>query len=98
LFEYVVGLHVINEDLYAKYRENMTPLLESFGGGFHYDFCVSDVLKTQTQNKINRVFTIYFPTKQASEKFFSHEEYLLIKEKYFEKAVESTTIISEYEK
>ncbi|RJP59727.1 MAG: DUF1330 domain-containing protein [Ignavibacteriales bacterium] len=98
MYEYLVGLNLIDEVMYQKYREGMTPILKSFGGGFNYDFKVSEVLITQSQNKINRVFTLFFPDKETSERFFSDPEYLEIKKAYFEKAVESTTIISRYMK
>jgi uncharacterized protein (DUF1330 family) len=42
------------------------------------------------------VFTIYFPDEKTSEKFFSDPEYLEIKKTFFERAVESTTIISKF--
>lgn len=98
MYEYLVGLNVTDDASYQKYREGMTPILKSYGGGFNYDFKVSEVLITQSQNKINRVFTLFFPDKEISERFFSDPEYLEIKKAYFEKAVESTTIISRYMK
>jgi len=36
-FEMMVGLNVTDEACYAKYREEITPILESFGGGFRYE-------------------------------------------------------------
>ncbi|WKZ70881.1 MAG: DUF1330 domain-containing protein [Melioribacteraceae bacterium] len=98
MYEYLVGLNVTDDASYQKYREGMTPILKSYGGGFNYDFKVSEVFITQSQNKINRVFTLFFPDKETSERFFSDPEYLEIKKAYFEKAVESTTIISRYMK
>ena len=98
LYEYLVGLNVTDKSKYQEYRKAMLPILKAHGGGFNYDFRVSEVLISQTENDINRVFTIYFPDKETSEKFFSHPEYLKAKETYFEKAVKFTTIISEYEK
>lgn len=96
MYEYLVGLNVVDEDMYKKYRNGMTPILKTYGGGFNYDFVVSNVLISQTENKINRVFTIYFPDEKTSEKFFSDPEYLEIKKTFFERAVESTTIISKF--
>lgn len=96
MYEYLVGLNVIDDVSYQKYREGMTPILKSFGGGFNYDFKVSDVLITQTQNKINRVFTIFFPDKETSDKFFSDQNYLKVKENFFDGAVANTTILSRY--
>lgn len=96
MHEYLVGLNVVDDELYQKYRNGMTPILKSYGGGFSYDFAVSNVLISQTENKINRVFTIYFPDEETSERFFSDPDYLEIKKAFFERAVESTTIISKY--
>ncbi|MFT4782008.1 MAG: hypothetical protein ACI9SD_001699, partial [Pseudohongiellaceae bacterium] len=54
-FERIMGLEVINEEEYQKYRENMIPILHSFGGSFGFDFKVSEVLKSKTDDVINRV-------------------------------------------
>lgn len=98
MFEYLVGLHVTDDQLYMEYRKAMLPILEECGGGFRYDFTVSDVLINETENTINRVFIIYFPDRETSEKFFGNSEYLKAKEAFFNKAVDSITIISEYER
>jgi len=98
MFEYVVGLEVTDDEMYSEYRKNMMPILKSFRGGFHYDFKIEEVLKTQSEDSINRVFTIYFPNKKVADEFFSNEEYLRVKEKYFVKSVKSMTIIAECEK
>jgi len=95
-YEIVVGLQVVDEDLYTKYREAMTPLLKIYEGGFRYDFEVSNVLKNEEGRSINRVFTIYFGNKSQMNEFFSNEDYKAVKLKYFESSVEATTIISEY--
>jgi uncharacterized protein (DUF1330 family) len=95
-YEMVVGLDVINDEVYQDYRNAMKPLLEDHGGGFRYDFKIADVLKNEEGRNINRVFTIHFRDKNAMESFFSNEEYLKIKSQYFEKSVAATTIISEY--
>ena len=97
-YENLVGLNVIDEKEYQQYRTAMIPILKSFGGDFGYDFKVSDVLLSQTENEINRVFTICFPNKDAREKFFSDPEYIKVKKRHFENSVASTTIISGYER
>ncbi len=96
--EMLVGLHVVDEDGYQSYRDEMTPILESYGGGFNYDFKVSEVLKSQTKAPINRVFTICFPNKDSRDSFFSYDEYLKVRQKYFDKSVTNTTIIATYER
>ncbi len=96
VYEMLVGLHVTNNEMYQAYREKMTPVLVECGGGFGYDFRIAEVLKSQTDNEINRVFTIYFPDKEARQQFFSAESYKAIKAEFFESSVASTTLIAEY--
>jgi uncharacterized protein (DUF1330 family) len=95
-YEMIVGVHVTDDSLYTKYREAMTPLLIQHGGGFRYDFKISDVLKSENDAPINRLFAIYFKDKEQKEKFFSNTAYLEIKSKLFVTSVDSTTRISEY--
>ena len=97
-FERIMGLEVIDDELYQKYRENMIPILNTFGGSFGFDFKVSHVLKSKTKDSINRVFTLDFPNKDMMDKFFSDPSYLEIKDKYFNDSVKSVTTISMHEK
>ena len=97
-FERIMGLHVVDDDEYKKYREGMEPILKSFGGSFSFDFKVSEVLRSKTDDEINRVFMIEFPSKQVMEDFFEDTEYLKIKSKHFTKSVNSKTPIAMYEK
>ncbi len=95
-FEMLVGLEVLDDVQYEKYREQMKPILAQHGGGFNFDFKVSELLISQENPNINRVFTIYFEDENAMERFFNHPQYLSIKQTHFEGAVKSTTIISSY--
>jgi len=97
-FERVMGLNVIDDKEYQRYREGMLPILKSFGGSFGYDFRVSEVLLSKTEDNINRVFTIEFPGKQVMEEFFSNPGYIEVKNRHFNKSVKSKTIISMHEK
>ena len=97
-YEMMVGLQVKDDAVYADYRAAMKPLLEKAEGGFRYDFKVSEVLKNEEERPINRVFAIYFGSKEQSDGFFSDPEYLKIKQQFFEASVEATTIISAYER
>jgi len=96
-FESIVGLFVTNDEMYSEYRRRMTPLLESYDGGFRYDFCVAKVLINESGDPINRVFAIYFGDRERMDRFFADPDYLRVKEKYFSPSVESVTIISAYE-
>lgn len=98
MVEFLVGLNVTDEDAYAKYREAMTPILNALNGGFRYDFRVSDVLISETDAAINRVFTIYFPDQKTADGFFNDPAYICAKEAYFNRAVASTTILAHYQR
>jgi uncharacterized protein (DUF1330 family) len=65
--ERVVALAVADHALYARYRTEMTPLLEAAGGGFRHDFEVSRDLKPDGDPAINRVFVISFPNKTSMD-------------------------------
>ncbi len=96
--ERLVGLFVTDDDLYQQYREAMLPILEQHGGGFGYDFKIAKVLKSEVDEQINRVFTIYFDNEDSMNTFFSNEKYLEIRQQYYEPAVSATTIISKYQR
>lgn len=95
-YEMLVGLQVKDDTNYTNYRQAMTPILESFGGGFRYDFKIAETLKNESGNPINRVFAIYFKDKNSMESFFKDPNYLKVKSEFFEISVVSTTIISQY--
>ena len=83
---------------YDDYRAAMKPILSEYEGRFGYDFKVSDVLISEGNTDINRVFTINFSSKNKMEGFFFDSKYLVVKETYFLESVGSATIISSYEK
>src|SRR3954470_20073620 len=95
-FEMTIGLLVVDDEKYARYRAEMTPLLEAAGGGFRYDFEVARPLKSETGEDVNRVFVIQFPDRAAKEKFFADARYREIRSRFFERAVEKQVIIAEY--
>jgi uncharacterized protein (DUF1330 family) len=59
--EMLVGLNVVNDEEYQAYRDEMTPILKRYGGGFG--------------SPINRVFAIYFSNEDSMNSFFSNDEY-----------------------
>ena len=95
-FTYLVGLHVTDDDAYDAYRAGMMPILERYGGGFGYDFRVAQTLRSPTPERIDRVFTIYFPDEPTAEAFFSDVTYLEVKRRHFAGAVGATTIMAAY--
>jgi len=98
MFERVMGLNVVDDEAYKNYREGMTPILNSYGADFGYDFVVSRVLKSKTKDKINRVFTIDFPSKEIMNEFFNDPDYLKVKRTFLDHSIDSKTLISMHEK
>lgn len=96
--ELVMGLMVDDDAGYARYRELMRPLLAEHGGGFRYDFRVSEVLATRADHPINRVFTIHFRDRGARAAFFADPRYREIRRRWFEPSVRAATVIGEYER
>lgn len=94
----LVGLEVIDDKTYTEYRAAMRPILERFGGGFRYDFKIAEVLRKETTNPINRVFTIFFSDRPSRDAFFSDAGYQKAKQQFFEKSVSATTILAEYDR
>jgi uncharacterized protein (DUF1330 family) len=97
-FEMLVGLQVLDDAIYDQYRAAMRPILERFGGGFRYDFKIADVLKNESAQPINRVFTIHFADEASKNAFFGDPEYQTIRQQFFERSVGNTVIISEYQR
>ncbi len=97
-FERIMGIYVSDAEEYQRYREKMMPILHSFGGSFGYDFKIAEVLLSKTEDPINRVFTIEFPSKDVMDDFYSDSKYLQVQKKHFTNSVSSKTIISMHEK
>jgi len=97
-YERIMGIYVSDAEEYQRYREGMTPLLHACGGAFGFDFEVSKVVQSKTEDKINRVFTIDFPSKEVMDAFFISPEYVAVQQRHFVSSVESKTVISMHEK
>ena len=95
-YELIVGLQVADDKKYSAYRSGIAPILLAHNGGFRYDFKVSEVLRNQEGNPINRVFLLRFENKACKEAFFENPEYQKIKTVFFDSSVQSMTVISEY--
>lgn len=93
----IFGLDVQDEAGYRRYRQGMTPILERYRGAFGYDFVVSQVLKSEAEAPINRVFTMVFPAKSVAERFFADPAYREVRAELFEAAVGAVTPIAAYD-
>jgi len=93
-----VGLLVVDHEKYAQYRTAIAPLLDGARGRFRYDVEVARTLKSEAGHDINRLFVIQFPDRAAKERFFADPQYVSIRQRLFETAVERFVIIAEYER
>ena len=83
----VVALEVTGEDLYARYRAGMRPILSEYGGRFDWDLRGGEVLKSPDGVAVNRVFAISFPNRSKRLSFFEDARYLEVRRTFFEPAV-----------
>ncbi len=95
--EMIVAMHVLDDEGYARYRDAMRPLLESYGGGFRYDFVVSKVLRSEAEHPINRVFAIHFRDRESRDAFFADPRYRAVRERFFDASVGARTLVAEHE-
>lgn len=96
-YETLVGLEVTDEDGYQRYRDGMTPILTSHGGRFRWDFRISEVLKGEREEPLNRLFVLSFPDAEAKEAFFSDPDYLEVRAEFFDRSVGAVARIAEYQ-
>ena len=92
----LVGLNVVDEELYARYRAGMMPILERHRGFFRHDFRIAEVLRSEVSHPVNRLFVISFPDAETRDAFFESDEYLDVRREFFEPAVEGATILATY--
>jgi uncharacterized protein (DUF1330 family) len=95
-FVQLFGLEVHDQASYAEYRARMTPLLHAHGGSFGIDLEVARVLKGPVDVALNRVFTIEFPDRAASVRFFANDEYRAVRREWFEPAVGHVARLAEW--
>ena len=97
MFEMIVAMDIASEDAYNGYRAAMTPILESFGGRFRFDFIVGQTLKSEAKHRINRLFALTFPDRTVRDAFFADPSYKKVRAEFFETAVAGRTLIAEYD-
>ncbi len=95
-FTQLFGVQVDDQQKYSEYRARMTPLLHAHGGAFGLDLDVARVLRAPNDAVMNRVFTIVFPSRQASSAFFANESYRAIRAEWFEPAVSRVLTLAEW--
>lgn len=93
----IFGVEVKDEAGYRRYREGMIPILQGYGGAFGHDFVVSQVLKSETEAPINRVFTMVFPGTSAADRFFADPAYRAVRAELFQPSVGAVTAIASFD-
>ena len=92
----LMALEVRDGESYARYRQEMAPILASCGGRFDHDFAVSEVLRSSAGKRVNRVFAMSFGERAAAARFFGDPDYLAIRARLFEPSVASVAQLAEF--
>jgi uncharacterized protein (DUF1330 family) len=90
----LIGLEVTDDAGYGRYRAGMTRILETYGGSFG---CVIARVLKGPSDRLNRVFTIVFPDREAKMQFFADSHYREVRAQHFDGAVASGVVLGELE-
>jgi uncharacterized protein (DUF1330 family) len=85
--EMLMGVQVIDEAAYMRYRAEMTPVLEAHGGRFVLDVRVGEILRAPSPSRFNRLFAVRFPSARQRDAFFADPDYGEIRARWFEPSV-----------
>jgi uncharacterized protein (DUF1330 family) len=94
--EILIGVQVIDEVGYARYRAEMTPVLEAHGGRFVLDVRVAEILRASSPAAFNRLFAIRFPSARHRDAFFANPDYMAIRARLFEPSVSAMVRLGDY--
>jgi uncharacterized protein (DUF1330 family) len=94
--EILIGVQVIDEAGYARYRAEMTPVLEAHGGRFVLDVRVAEILRASSPAAFNRLFSIRFPSARHRDAFFANPDYMAIRARLFEPSVSEMVRLGDY--
>jgi uncharacterized protein (DUF1330 family) len=93
----LVGVEVVDEAAYARYRDGATPILAAHGGCFGIDLTVARWLSSSGDGRPNRVFTLMFPERRTRDQFFADARYRAVRSAFFDAAVARMIVFGEYE-
>lgn len=88
------GLEVTDDAGYAQYRNGMAPILARHGGAFGCDFVVARVLLGPSP-RINRVFTLTFPSCAHRDRFFADQDYRAVRARWFAPSVAGVEVLAD---
>ena len=75
----IIEMNILNEEWIPQYTENVTPMVELYGGKY---LARTPEIKKLEGNKDLPQFSVVveFPSKEAAEKFYNSAEYLPYKQ------------------
>lgn len=94
--EVLIGVQVIDEAGYARYRAEMAPLLEAHGGRFVLDVRVAEILRAPSPTAFNRLFVIHFLSARHRDAFFADPGYMAVRARLFEPSVSEMVRLGDY--
>jgi uncharacterized protein (DUF1330 family) len=97
MVEVLIGVNVVDAEGYARYRARIAPLLEAHGGAFGVDVGVAEVFRSPSDQPMNRLFTLRFPSVERLDAFFSFPAYLAARAELFAPCVSAMTQFGKYE-
>lgn len=86
-YHLLVALQVADPDRYERYRSEMLPILQGYGGSFSFDAHLAEVLRPDDLKSSNRLFDLTFPDQHARDQFFADPAYLQIRARFFDSSV-----------
>ena len=93
----MVALHITDAQRYARYRDEIRPLLAQAAADFRLDFEVSRVMRPVDQPGFNRLFVLTFPNQTAKQAFFADPAYAQARTRHFPHCVAAFVTIAEYD-
>jgi uncharacterized protein (DUF1330 family) len=94
--EVLIGVRVIDEAGYARYRAELAPLLERHGARFILDVRVAEILRAPLPTACNRLFAIRFPSPRHHDAFFADPDYVALRARLFEPNVSEMVRLGDY--
>ena len=86
----LVHLDIADADAYARYRQEMAPILERHHGHFVLDVKGGQFVHSPAPFPADRVLLLAFPDASAATAFFGDDAYVAVRSTWFEPAVAQT--------
>jgi uncharacterized protein (DUF1330 family) len=91
----IANLDIHDPDTFARYREQVTPLIAKFGG--RYLIRGGDVQTKEGDLGLKRLVVLEFPDMKAAEAFYGSPEYQPIMQLRLRSATSALVLVSGYD-